>query len=170
METVFTIGYEGASLPDFLETLCIAGVKVVADVRAVPVSRRRGFSQRPLGAALEDRDIEYAHWAELGDPKAGRDAARRGDISQFRRIFGAHLRLRETRDALSLLAQQATRSPVCLLCFERSHLICHRSMVAEGMQELAPFEVKHLQVRQGVSELRYASDGFDSAIVRSERG
>ena len=49
---IFTIGYENATVPDFVAALTQAGVKRVIDVRAVPNSRRPGFSKTPLRTAL----------------------------------------------------------------------------------------------------------------------
>jgi uncharacterized protein (DUF488 family) len=77
MRTLFTIGYEGASLSDFIVTLQNSGVERLLDVREVAQSRRPGFSKTALSTALAEADIGYTHLRQLGDPKAGRDAARR---------------------------------------------------------------------------------------------
>ena len=45
---IFTIGYEGADMDRFLTTLKDAGVATLADVRAVALSRKRGFSKSSL--------------------------------------------------------------------------------------------------------------------------
>ena len=50
MTTVFTIGYEGTDIDRIVATLQAVGVKVLADVRAVAVSRKKGFSKRRQGA------------------------------------------------------------------------------------------------------------------------
>ena len=42
---IFTIGYEGATVAEFLAALKEAGVERVIDVRALPLSRRPGFSK-----------------------------------------------------------------------------------------------------------------------------
>ena len=55
---VFTIGYESATMADFIKALTTAGVERVIDVRAVPNSRRPGFSKTPLRNAL----AEAASW------------------------------------------------------------------------------------------------------------
>src|ERR1700751_6123716 len=86
-----TIGYEGASAEAFDATLENAGIELVVDVRAVAVSRRRGFSKSSLAARLEAAGLRYVHLRGLGDPKPGRDAARAGDLARFRAVFSAHL-------------------------------------------------------------------------------
>ncbi|WP_367280025.1 DUF488 family protein [Sphingomonas sp. LHG3406-1] len=45
---LFTIGYEATTTGDFLAALKQAGVAQVIDVRALPLSRRPGFSKTPL--------------------------------------------------------------------------------------------------------------------------
>ena len=75
---IFTIGYEGTTMPEFVSALQAAGVQRVIDVRALPLSRRPGFSKSPLRAALEEAGIEYVHLKALGTPSEGRTAARAG--------------------------------------------------------------------------------------------
>ena len=75
---IFTIGYEGATMDDFLSALKQAGVERVIDVRALPLSRRPGFSKTPLQNALAEAGIEYVHLKALGTPAEGRNAARAG--------------------------------------------------------------------------------------------
>jgi uncharacterized protein (DUF488 family) len=41
MTIIYTLGYEGTDVQQFITTLLRAGVKVVADVRAVPLSRKK---------------------------------------------------------------------------------------------------------------------------------
>ena len=40
---IFTIGYEGTTVPEFIAALKGAGVERVIDVRALPLSRASGF-------------------------------------------------------------------------------------------------------------------------------
>jgi len=50
---LYTIGYEGAEISQFLRTLRDCGVQRVIDIRDVPVSRKPGFSKGSLSAALD---------------------------------------------------------------------------------------------------------------------
>jgi uncharacterized protein (DUF488 family) len=133
---VFTIGYEGADQDRFLTALKGAGVEVVADVRAVALSRKRGFSKSGLREALEREGIGYRHFIELGTPKAGREAARAGDAARMKRIFCDEvLATPSAAEALNALAELAARRPICLLCFERDPATCHRRILAERLAE-----------------------------------
>lgn len=156
MGTLYTIGYEGASVGDFLATLQAKGIKHVMDVREVPQSRRPGFSKNILAAALAAEGIGYSHWKQLGDPKAGREAARRGLMDEFRAIFEAHLALPQSQAALKEASQEAIRQPSVLLCFERDPKGCHRTLVAQRLLALSSLSVQHLGVDHGADQRRLA--------------
>lgn len=132
--TLYTIGYEGADPERLTAALRGAGVATVADVRAVALSRKRGFSKSALAAELAEAGFGYAHLKALGTPPAGRAAARAGDAATMRRIFcDAVLDTPEGEAALADLATRAEREPVCLLCFERDPAGCHRRILAERL-------------------------------------
>jgi len=133
MGRVFTIGYEGTDIGRFIATLRAVGVEVVADVRAVPLSRKRGFSKTAFQAELAKAGIDYVHFSQLGDPKPGREAARAGRHEEFKKIYSAHLASDEAQDSLRALSNWASKAAVCLVCFEREPKTCHRSMIADKM-------------------------------------
>jgi len=134
MARLFTIGYEGADAERFLTTLQAAGVAVVADIRAVALSRKRGFSKNVLRQNLEHSGIDYRHFVNLGTPKAGRQAARAGDAATMHRIYCDEILTSGAAQAsLDELAELAQARPVCLLCFERDPIACHRRIVAERL-------------------------------------
>jgi uncharacterized protein (DUF488 family) len=159
-KTVFsTIGYEGASLEDFVATLIAADIKRLLDVRELPISRRKGFAKSALSQALEKAGIEYVHLKGLGDPKPGRDAARRKDYGAFRKIFASHLGSTEARSDLKLASNYALDGGTCLMCFERDPQTCHRKLVADAMCDAIPVAVRHLGVRVGLAKGRSAAGG-----------
>ena len=66
-ETVlFTIGYEGLSLEEYLNKLIINGIRVLCDVRRNPLSMKYGFSKSQLKNACNGVGIEYVHIPEVG--------------------------------------------------------------------------------------------------------
>jgi uncharacterized protein (DUF488 family) len=141
MSLVYTIGYEGTDIDRFVATLKAVGVERVADVRAVPLSRKRGFSKKALAARLGAEGIDYVHFVSLGDPKAGREAARAGRYQRFRAIYETHLESEDARSSLKELVAAAAEKSTCLLCFERDPETCHRSILAEEMSQAAEFRV-----------------------------
>ena len=124
----------GTDIERFVQTLNAVGVKVLADVRAIALSRKRGFSKTALRNRLADEGIEYVHFIDLGDPKPGREAARAGKYNRFREIYGKHLETAPAKAALSNLKIVAGAKTTCLLCFERDPNVCHRSIVAHELR------------------------------------
>src|SRR5690348_10501457 len=56
---ICTIGYQERSVLEFIRVLRGAGVEVLVDVRAVPLSRRAEFRKNALAAVLKDAGIKY---------------------------------------------------------------------------------------------------------------
>ena len=141
---LFTIGYEGASFDAVLGALKARGVGVLLDVRELPLSRRAGFSKRPLSAGLEEAGIGYVHLKGLGTPKVGRVAAHQGDLDRFWSIVEDKMRTPEAEHDLNRAAALARERPACLLCFEASPHLCHRLRVGELLHSRFGFTVEHL--------------------------
>lgn len=119
-----------------------AGVTQVIDVRALPLSRRPGFSKTPLRLALEEEGIGYIHLKALGTPPDGRSAARKGRTTEMERIYAGHLALPEALAAAAQLGELVRKKPSALLCFERQPEGCHRSMLIR--EALPDAVVEHL--------------------------
>lgn len=126
---IFTIGYEGTTVGDFVAALHSAGVERVIDVRALPLSRRPGFSKSPLRAALEEAGIDYVHLRALGTPAAGREAARKGRHEDLKRIYAGQLELPEAIAQGARMLDLASEKPSALLCYERDPAGCHRTLL-----------------------------------------
>ncbi|HVJ01187.1 MAG TPA: DUF488 domain-containing protein [Sphingomonas sp.] len=126
---IFTIGYEATTMGEFLAALKAAGVERLIDVRAVPLSRRPGFSKNILAASLRDAGIEYVHLKNLGTPKPGRDAAKKGDVKTLRAVYDNQLGLPEAQAEAAQMRALAEEKPSALLCFERNPEHCHRTLL-----------------------------------------
>ena len=145
MKPIATIGYEGASVPRFLDALREGKVELLVDVRAVASSRRPGFAKTALAANVNSVGIDYLHLRALGTPADGRAAARAGRHEEMKRIFLEHMKEDVAQDELARLADIVRgERRVCLLCFESDPMHCHRRYVVEALQPLAPIEVVHL--------------------------
>lgn len=144
--TIWTIGYEAATFATLLAALRQAGIRMVIDVRELPLSRRAGFSKRVLCASLADAHMGYTHLRGLGTPKEGRLAARRGDSATFWSIVEAHMRGMEAQADLRRAADIAAHQPSVLLCVEADPQKCHRRVVAEELATQFGFAVQHLRV------------------------
>jgi uncharacterized protein (DUF488 family) len=136
---IFTIGYEGTTVPEFIRSLKDAGVERVIDVRALPLSRRPGFSKSPLRSALEEAGIEYVHLKALGTPANGRAAARAGRHADLERIYAGQLELPEAMAQSAQMLDLADEKPSALLCMEREPAHCHRTLL---LNAVAPKDVE----------------------------
>ena len=126
---IFTIGYEATTMGEFIAALTSAGVQRVIDVRALPLSRRPGFSKTPLRGALAEVGIDYVHLRALGTPPAGREAARKGRQAELEEIYAGQLELPEAIVQGAEMVALAAGAPSALLCFERAPGGCHRSLL-----------------------------------------
>jgi hypothetical protein len=115
VSTMFTIGYQGATLERLIQTLSAADVSLLVDTRETPMSRRPEFRPRTLEAALSDAGIGYVSVRALGAPKALRALA----ISDWNGFAeGYRERLSLVREELERLVPLIETERVCLLCFE----------------------------------------------------
>lgn len=165
-QDLFTVGYEGTDLKTFLTALRVSGVTQVIDIRELPLSRKPGFSKSAIAEALGDVGIRYLHLRDLGDPKTGREAAKRGDHNAFLRIYHRHLQTDAAQAALAVATEIATKTPSCLLCFERDPVGCHRSIVATAIADMTDIRVVHLSPsKPSLQEAAHRHGSVNAATV-----
>ncbi len=159
MTRVLTIGYESASLDDFLQTLSQQGVNVLLDVREIPISRRKGFSKTALSNAVTGVGMQYVHNKLLGSPKNIRNRLRETkDFDTYFREFDAYLNTQ--RPLLKDIARQV-QGTVALVCYEKDYRQCHRSSVARELGNLIGVKPQHLGVtRNGARPIDQRKDVY----------
>jgi uncharacterized protein (DUF488 family) len=114
-----------------IDRLKHARIEVLVDVRAVAASRRAGFSKRVLADSLAEAGIDYVHLRDLGTPKAGREAARKGRTAEMHAIYEAHLQEPSAQLELARATEIAAGRKAALLCLEADVHRCHRKLVAD---------------------------------------
>jgi uncharacterized protein (DUF488 family) len=124
----FSIGYAGKDPEMFVRLLKEACVELVVDVRALPLSRRRGFSKTALREHLEANGIEYLHLKCAGNPY--RD--QKNDIERCLALYSGYLD--EEPDVLGEVGRALEGRRAALLCVEAEHEHCHRSILADRLQ------------------------------------
>jgi uncharacterized protein (DUF488 family) len=143
--TLYTLGYEGLTLEQFLELLKTHRIEHLVDIREAPISRKAGFAKAALSEAVETAGIRYSHVRALGCPKPIRDRYREsGDWARYTRDFGIYLAAQGA--ALDALRQTAARARTCLLCYEADFHRCHRAFVADAVVS-AGDKLRHIPVR-----------------------
>lgn len=144
--TIYTYGYEGHTIEAFIARLMGAGVNTIVDVRAMPISRKRGFSKTTFANALHAAGLVYSHFPAMGCPRPVRDRYKAdGDWKAYTTGFLEYLA--QQADPVVELAHIAQSTTCCLVCFEADFNRCHRLFVARAMARAAPLRVVHLTAR-----------------------
>jgi uncharacterized protein (DUF488 family) len=133
---VYTAGYEDRGIDEFITRLKSKKVNIVVDVREVPASRRAGFSKKVLMYRLKEEGFKYVHLKELGSPKSLREKVRKdGDFSKFFEEYRKYV-ASQMSVLRKLYRDIVSKETTCIMCFERLHYHCHRTIVAEIMKEM----------------------------------
>lgn len=140
---LFTIGYEGISLEEYLVRLLKNDVKVLVDVRNNPLSMKYGFSKTLLKRYCESLGVQYVHIPEVGIQSEQRQEL--NTQADYDKLFSVYRKnnLTKTVDSqtqiLNLLKENKR---IALTCFEANICQCHRKHLAEAIQNLPGFEYK----------------------------
>ncbi len=133
--TIFTIGHSNHPIERFVALLRSAGVRLLADVRSAPYSRRfPQFGRERLRDSLKAVDIDYRHFGEaLGGKPQG---ATRDYVAMARTpAFAA---------ALDAVMEEASRQPLALMCAEREPMDCHRTILVSRHLAARGADITHL--------------------------
>ena len=144
---LFTIGYEGISLEEYLNRLLQNDVKVLVDVRNNPLSMKYGFSKSQLKRYCESLGLQYLHLPEVGIQSEQRQEL--NNQNDYDKLFESYRKNNLTKtvntqaEILNLLEKH---NRIALTCFEANICKCHRKYLAEAIQMLPGFkyEVKHI--------------------------
>jgi uncharacterized protein (DUF488 family) len=133
--TVYSIGHGTATAEDFTRTLADAGVRLLADVRSAPGSRRNPqFGQGALRDTLSDACIEYVHLPGLGGRRAPRpDSPHTGLRVAAFRGYADHMASNEFRANYARLEELARLVPTAFMCAETLWWKCHRRLLADRL-------------------------------------
>ena len=141
---IYTIGYEGKTIDEFIKLLKYYNINSVVDVRELPLSRKKGFSKKSLSENLSKNNIEYIHMKNLGTPKKLRDMLKSNSISfeEYAKQYREYINTNGI-DSLKKLLHYGTIKSCVLLCYELNWKRCHRSIISDYLSS-AGFEVIHI--------------------------
>lgn len=144
---LFTIGYEGISLEEYLVRLLKNDVRVLVDVRNSAMSMKYGFNKNQLKKYCANLGIEYVHIPEVGIQSDQRQEL--NTQSDYDKLFINYREnnLSKTTDYQNkILELLKERKRIALTCFEANICQCHRKHLAEAIENLQGFEyeVKHI--------------------------
>lgn len=144
---LFTIGYEGISLEEYLNKLIINGIKLLCDVRKNSLSMKYGFSKSQLKNACDGVGIHYEHVPELGiDSDKRQELNSQSDYDLLFRQYRNEVLKKTATQQEHILQLLKTHRRVALTCFEANIYQCHRKHLAEAITSLPGFdyELRHI--------------------------
>jgi uncharacterized protein (DUF488 family) len=142
---LFTIGHSTRTLDDFLSLLDSHGIRMLADIRRYPVSRRLPhFSGEALAESLSAAGVAYRHLPELGGRRTPRKDSR--NTAWRHAAFRGYADYMETPgfvNAVAALWLEALTQPTAMMCSEAVWWKCHRGLVADWFKAQGA-EVLHI--------------------------
>lgn len=138
---ILTIGHSNHSFETFLEMLRRHQVRLAADVRSTPYSRRHPqFNREKLQAALPEQGVDYAFFGEeLGARPQDASCYEHGRVSYARLADRAAFRA-----GIDRLIQQANSDRIAIMCAEKEPLECHRTLLVAPALEAFGVTVTHI--------------------------
>ncbi len=146
MQRIWTIGHSTRPLEAFLALLETHRIKLLADVRLLPGSRRHPhFNREPLAASLAEHQITYAHFPELGGRRKTRpDSPHTAWRNLSFRGYADHMETEEFGRGIARLTDLTdTTGPAALMCAEAVWWSCHRSLISDYLKARG-IEVLHI--------------------------
>lgn len=144
---LFTIGYEGISLEEYLNKLIVNDVKVLCDVRKNPQSMKYGFNKSQLEKACEGVGIKYIHVPEVGiDSDKRQQLNTQTDYDKLFKLYRSDILPKTLEIQNNLLSLLKEEKRIALTCFEANICQCHRKHLADAIVKLPEFnfELRHI--------------------------
>ena len=142
---LFSIGYTGFNLDEFVGKLKHQQIECLIDVREIPLSRKRGFSKTALSERLEQSGISYKHFRMLGSPRSLRHEVRRtADFETFFAGVSRHLSESDSQVQIADAIDVARHTRSCLMCCCSDWRYCHRKCVVDEILNHTFFFIEHL--------------------------
>lgn len=130
---LFTIGYEGIAIEEYLNKLIHNNVHVLCDVRKNPLSMKHGFSKSQLKNYCSNVGITYCHVPELGIASGQRkNLASQQDYERLFRSYKATLAGKKNA-IMEVVALYKKHKRIAITCFEADVNCCHRNALAERL-------------------------------------
>lgn len=154
--TIYSIGHSNRTLSDFLEMLQSFDIKIIADIRSLPGSRRYPhFNKESLKISLEEIGIQYIHMSDLGGRrKVKKDSKNTRWNNDSFRGYADYMETEDFEKAMVKLEQMALEKPLAYMCSEAVWWRCHRSMVSDYLKAKG-WTVLHIMGKDKIKEHTY---------------
>jgi uncharacterized protein (DUF488 family) len=158
MTTIWTIGHSTHPLDEFIEMLKSFDIRVLADVRNYPGSKRfPHFNKEALEISLPAGNIDYIHFKDLGGRRnpvpnstntRWRNAAFRG--------YADYMETDVFKTAVDRLQNIAKGKNTAYMCSEAVWWSCHRSLISDYLKSKG-WKVMHIMNKDKASEHPFTS-------------
>jgi uncharacterized protein (DUF488 family) len=143
--TIWTIGHSTLSEAAFLGLLNRHEIKLLADVRLFPGSRRfPHFSQESLARSLQRSGIEYQHFSELGGRRKPQpDSHNTAWRHEAFRGYADYMETEHFKHGIERLLTAASEKRTAIMCAEALWWRCHRGLISDFLK-VRGIEVLHI--------------------------
>ena len=121
MKKIYTIGYQGRTIDEFLNLLEKYDIDHLVDVRSYPTSKMEDFSKDDLKETLFKKSMMYKHLPGLGGL---------GDEDYKETMLSD--RWKSSYKELKSLAKDGKTS---MMCLEKDPSHCHRRFISDRLEE-----------------------------------
>src|SRR5256885_9267508 len=134
---IWTIGHSTRKIDIFLSLFAESGIKLVADVRMFPGSKRYPqFGRGALAKSLGEAGIGYEHFPELGGRrKAKPDSHNTAWRNEAFRGYADYMETDDFQKGIERLIDLGEESgAIAIMCAEAVWWRCHRSLISDYLK------------------------------------
>ena len=172
--TIWTIGHSTRPIEGFLGLLTETRIKVIADVRSFPGSRKYPqYGKEALAATLAAHAIGY-HWLPAlgGRRRVAPDSPNTAWRNASFRGYADYMASPEFEHGLAQLLKVASKERTAIMCAEAVWWRCHRSMIADalcvrGIEVVHILDAKHSMVHPMTAPARIVGGELTYAAADS---
>lgn len=157
-KTIYTIGHSTHNLAEFLDMLHSFDIKILADIRSLPGSRKfPQFDKENLIISLAETGIQYIHMTDLGGRrKVKKDSKNNRWNNDSFKGYADYMETKEFEMGIIKLENIASEQSTSYMCSEAVWWRCHRSMVSDYLKAKG-WTVLHIMAKGKVQEHKYTS-------------
>lgn len=137
MQQIWTTGHSTREADCFISLLEEKGIKLVADVRMFPGSKRYPqFNRESLAKTLSAHGISYEHFPELGGRRKSRkDSRNTAWRNESFRGYADYMETEEFGRGVERLLDLANEAgPAAIMCAEAVWWRCHRALISDFLK------------------------------------
>jgi uncharacterized protein (DUF488 family) len=146
-KALYTSGFEGISVEEYLNKLINYDIKVLCDVRRNPLSMKFGFSKKPLSGFCSQVGIKYIHLPKLGvESDKRKELKTQADYDSLFDEYKNNTLSSNIADQQNIIDLINDEMRVAITCFEVDIRHCHRFHLADRLRKFNGREYKIIHI------------------------